>query len=341
MALLLTCTPMAAGGCNDEIPSAPTESTPFTAGAGPGQLVTPGTSVTLEADAADIAGLTFDWSLQRPDTSEATLSSEDGASTRLTPDVLGSYDVELEVSNGTVSLVDTVNVTALESHCDALADLLPTPVSAANTPFQEVDDATIGVPFADGFEFQFFGAVYDRVWVNTNGGVTFEQGEPFWNLALTEVVFPAIAVFWGDMSALSAPRRPAQLYHESCPDRFILYYRDYPDLEEPTRANTATLTLFSDGTITIEYGAVESSTVLVGVMDGTHTSDQVVGVRDEYLDYDAFSGVVLFDAFGTGTLHDGSLSGRTITFVPTSPATAAGQAAQSAARYQRPVRKDR
>lgn len=339
-AVLLGWITLAMGGCNDELPSAPTVSTPFTAGAGLGRLVTPGTPVSLEAESADIAGLTFSWSLQRPESSEASLSSPGEASTQLIPDVLGSYDVELAVSNDRFSLVDTVNVTALESYCDRLADLLPTPVNAANTPFLEVDDATIGVPFDDGFQFEFFGTAYDRVWVNTNGGVTFGQGEPFWDLARTEVLFPAIAVFWGDMSALSAPRRPAQLYHESCPDRFILYYRDYPDLDDPTRTNTATLTLFANGTITIEYGAVESSTVLVGVMDGTHRSDQIVAVQDEYLDYDASSGVVLFDSFGAGTLHDGRLSGRTITFVPTTSGTTGSETSRTSTPSAAPVRKD-
>ena len=241
-------------------------------------------------------------------------------STELAPDVLGSYDVELVVSDGDRTARDTVNVTALESHCGALQDLFPTPVNSATTPFREVDDATIGVPFAEGFEFAFFGTSYDLVWVNTNGGMTFGDGEPFWDLGALEVVYPAIAPFWGDLNALLAPRRPAQLYHESCPDRFILYYRDYPDVGNANVTNTATVTLLADGTIMFEYGEVRSADILVAVMDGSHVSDQTVGVQDLYTDYDVSSGVILFDGHGTGSLHAGELSDRTLTFTPTESA---------------------
>lgn len=316
----------ALGACSD-VPPDPTNplgNAPPVARAGVGRLVAPGTSVTLDAGASsDIDGdaLTFAWSLTAPSGSNASLTSSTTPTTTLVPDVTGDYDVDLSVSDGEYTAVDVVSVTAVENHCDALVDLLPTPVSAQTTPFREVDDAALAIPFASGFQFTFFGTPYDQVFVNTNGGMTFGEGEPFWDLLAVDVVFPAIAVFWGDMNGLAAPRRPAQMYYEACSDRFILYYRDYQDLGEETWTNTATVTLLADGTITIEYGDVGSEDILVGVMDGTHSSDEYVPVEDTYAGYTASSGTILFDSWGAGPAHTGELSGRTITFDASTPLT--------------------
>ena len=77
------------------------------------------------------------------------------------------------------------------------------------------------------------------------------------------------------------------------------------------------MSLFADGTVTVEYGSVLSEDILVGLFDGTHLSDQYLSVQSSYSGYEALgSGVILFDFHNTATIHAGELNGQTITFSP-------------------------
>lgn len=176
------------------------------------------------------------------------------------------------------------------------------------------------VDFNPGFQFTFFGTPYRSVFLNTNGGMTFGDGDDEYDPAAGDVIDPAIAVFWGDLDAGDTPdseMRANQMTYQACVDRFIVTYTQMQDHSVPTWNNTATATLEVNGKITIEYGAVLSETVLMGVFDGTHTDDQYVTVSNGYSGYATNgTGTILFDSDGAGPPHAGELSNRTITFDP-------------------------
>lgn len=75
-----------------------------------------GTMVTLDGSgSSDPNGeaLTFTWTLlDAPDTSAAEITGESSDTASITPDVPGTYEVELEVDNGTETDTDTVTITA-------------------------------------------------------------------------------------------------------------------------------------------------------------------------------------------------------------------------------------
>ncbi|MFW6067176.1 MAG: hypothetical protein ACOC97_02480 [Myxococcota bacterium] len=206
--------------------------------------------------------------------------------------------------------------------CDDPEDLFPTPVSDSSTPFDGVDDGELFVSFAMGFQFPFFGETYDSLYLNTNGGLTFAGGAVVseWDVEATEVDVPAIAVFWGDMDAegYDADTRPEQMTYQQCDDRFIVTYTMFQDYEAEDLNNTATATLFDDGTIEVEYGTVLSEDILVGVMDGSHADDARPGtpLESHYDMGDSGTGIILFDDHGSGPTHTGELSESTIRYVP-------------------------
>jgi hypothetical protein len=205
----------------------------------------------------------------------------------------------------------------LPSFCGNVTNLFPTPVGNANTPFLDSDDAFLEVDFAAGFEFSFYGASYTSVFLNTNGGMTFGGGDADYEIAASAVTVPAIATFWGDLDAGSAPSRAGQMTYEACADRFIVRYNQIQDFDEDALHNTAVVTLEESGKITIEYGAVLSQDILAGIFDGTHADDDSVAVADSYTGYATGStGKVLFNGWGNGPMHTGQLTNRTIVYNP-------------------------
>ncbi len=201
----------------------------------------------------------------------------------------------------------------------AYVDAFPTPVSDATSVFTTVDDDSLQVAFTNGFTFPFYGQDYASVFVNTNGGLTFGAGEADYDLAASDVTVPAIAVFWGDMDAgdFGGATRANQMRWRQSSGCFQVAYQSLQDNDEGTWANSATLTLADDGTITVAYGAVESEDIMVGVFDGTHVDDRTPAVASSFDLGSLGTGVVLFDDFaGAGDPHLGELDGRTITYVP-------------------------
>lgn len=207
-------------------------------------------------------------------------------------------------------------------------DLFPVPVSSSTTLFPvltaqpAVDDSYLEVPFSTGFTFKFFGNTYASIFLNTNGGLTFGSGNADWNLAATDVSQPGIAVFWGDMNAGAANTRANQMTYEQFSDRFVATFTQLQDHDNSAWNNTATVTLYPDGTIVIQYGSILSQDILAGVFDGSHSNDQYLPVQSTYDLATIGTGAILFDDSGQGPAHNGELSNRTLTFYAGASATA-------------------
>ena len=204
--------------------------------------------------------------------------------------------------------------------CAAVVNLFPTPVSDATSPFPDVDDSFLSVPFASGFQFSFYGTQYSSVFLNTNGGMTFGAGWSDFDVAAADIAAPGIAIFWGDLDAgqnAASTARANQMTYQACSDRFIVQYTQLQDNDNDTWNNTAIATLEANGRITVQYGTVISQDILVGVFNGAHTSNNYVGVQNSYSGYSTSgTGTILFDDWGPGPTHTGQLSNRTIVFNP-------------------------
>lgn len=191
------------------------------------------------------------------------------------------------------------------------------PVSDATTPFGEVDDDFLLVPFASGFQFNFYGTAYSNIYLNTNGGMTFGEGSDDYEEAADYFEMPSIAVFWSDMDAEDAPTRANQMNYQACSEGFVVKYNQFQDYDEIDQNNTATVTLESSGKITIAYGTVMTEDIVAGVWDGTHTDDRHVAVANSYSAYATTgTGTILIDYYGPGPTNTGQLNNRTVTYNP-------------------------
>jgi len=203
--------------------------------------------------------------------------------------------------------------------CQAAVNLFPTPVSNASSLFPSVDDSYLFVAFHSSFHFSFFGATYDGVYLNSNGGMTFGGGDGNYDVAASEVSLPGIAIFWGDLDAseYSGATRANQMKYQACAQGFVVTYNQFQDNDEETWNNTATVTLSANGKITVQYGTVGSQDILVGVWNGTHANDKHLAFSTTVSSYSTNgTGSILFDDWGPGPTQSGQLNNVTLTYNP-------------------------
>ncbi len=129
------------------------------------------------------------------------------------------------------------------------------------------DDDSIEFVFADGFRFPFGNQVYDRVWVNSDGNLTFGEGD---NSSFARDLNrflqgpPRIAPLFTDLDPTQAQGEDG-VYVAQIPNRFRVTWVNVPEFGE-SNSSTVQMTLFSTGRITFVYGdTVEAQTAIVGV----------------------------------------------------------------------------
>lgn len=191
--------------------------------------------------------------------------------------------------------------------------------SGVSTSTEYLDDSAVEVSL--GFTFPFFGNDYTTVFVNTNGGVTFGGADTSWDqVVATDIAVPGIAILWGDLDPSQGdPLNPDQINYRKYSDRFVLMYTDIRRHDKPD-TNTMTLTLYSDGHITMTYDVQETTYAMVGVFDGSQAGYSQVGLLSPptYDNFSAVPGTIVFDPYVNPALSVtvGQLDGTTITFNP-------------------------
>lgn len=124
-----------------------------------------------------------------------------------------------------------------------------------------------------GFSFPFYGNLFSRVHVSSNGLLTFGSGSSPWNnIQLPSTSAPAnlIAPFWDDLDT----RTIGDIYFKEESNRLILQYENVGRSGGgTTSAYTFQVVLFADGRIQFHYksmtGTLNSATI--GIQDSTRT----------------------------------------------------------------------
>jgi hypothetical protein len=146
-------------------------------------------------------------------------------------------------------------------------------------------DDEISEPILLGFEFPFYGAVFDSVRVSTNGWLSFTAAsDAFSNQPLPGSGAPEnlIAPFWDDLDFLGA----ARVAYESDGSRFTVQFTDAPR-RVGAGSYTFQVTMRASGEVVFRYLSMTGTTTqaTVGIQNGTRT----VGLQI---------------AFNTGYAHD-------------------------------------
>lgn len=145
------------------------------------------------------------------------------------------------------------------------ASLIPQPVGPDGTLVRLGDDATLESPLP--FAFPFFGAAYDKVFINSDGNLTFTRGDASStdrDLARLVSGPPRIAPLLADLD----PSAGGSVTTTARADVFIVKWTNVPQFGVPDK-NTFQVSLFPNGRIVFAYDPVNLSPSL---------SEGVVGI---------------------------------------------------------------
>ena len=194
-----------------------------------------------------------------------------------------------------------------------------------NSPGQaDLNDGWATRLFESGFQFDFYGREYDRLFVNPDGLLTFSAPgaggtrdyglDSSNNLGLSNVNYrdPLIAPLWNNVNLAHQGVRTGQIYEQTlgvAPNRrYILqwdgvYLADQYNADDPGAALTYQVVLYEDSG-DIEFRYLDLSTANVMTNDG---GGATIGLNDGILG--DRSVVVAYDSSGTVTLASGATLG--------------------------------
>ncbi|HEY2933171.1 MAG TPA: hypothetical protein VGK99_15630 [Acidobacteriota bacterium] len=145
------------------------------------------------------------------------------------------------------------------------------------------DDDAIGFEFPNGFKFPFFGQVYDRVFVNSDGNLTFGRGEfssTERDLARFTAGPPRIGGLFSDLN----PEQAGEVLFTQRDKSVTFTWMNVPEFNSKTSLNASdgnqfSITLFSNGDVELKYGnlkvTVDQQEELIGVVGVTPGSGAV------------------------------------------------------------------
>ncbi len=148
----------------------------------------------------------------------------------------------------------------IDQDCDQTVD------EPANDAYALTDDDSVLIGLC-GWSFPFCGSDWDEVYVGSNGRVTFGFTNPEHTEGVAAFLAqtPEIAAFWNDLN----PAAGGSIEVEEQANALVVTYTDVPELGVSGSANSATLTLYDDGTASIAYGDLSMPDGLVGFSCGT------------------------------------------------------------------------
>jgi len=160
-----------------------------------------------------------------------------------------------------------------------------------------------------GFDFPYQGGSYSSVFVNSNGNLTFGGGDSDFSESVSEFLaeLPRIAPLWDDLS----PNQGGLVLVESDAGSTTISFIGVPEFLAST-GNTFSVTLSSDGSIDIDYGAVAALDGLVGVTEGGGAADP--GATDLSSGGPYAATGTTYELFNSGSPFD--LSNGSLDFLP-------------------------
>jgi hypothetical protein len=189
------------------------------------------------------------------------------------------------------------------------------PVDASYTPVPRNDDGSFG-PIALPFTFSLYGTNYTRVWINTNGNLTFKAAYSPYSTSGFPFSVPMVAPFWSDVDT-SKPIT-GQIFYKLSATNLIVTWNAvscYPGVGNKTNSfqaiiGTSTDALLGPGqNVSLRYGDMQWTTGSAsGGVDGFGGSPATVGINkgsdQSYVQVGRFS-LNNADYDGPGGANDG------------------------------------
>ena len=136
-------------------------------------------------------------------------------------------------------------------------------VQANAVPLVLGDDSSQQVTL--GFTFNFFGASYTQIYVNSNGNITFGVGDGDFTESVSEFLDtpPRIGGIWDDLN----PAAGGTVDATGDASQMVVTWSGVPEFPA-IGSNNFSITLRSNGSITIDFDSMTLSDGIVGISDG-------------------------------------------------------------------------
>jgi hypothetical protein len=118
--------------------------------------------------------------------------------------------------------------------------------------------------------FPFFGVSYDKLYIGTNGYITFTQGDTSARISPSALAteLPRIAPLWADLDVSTA----GNIYYNRLPDRHVITWNKAAQAAFDG-ASTFQAVLYDDGRIAFVYKKVKAAAALVGISPGNSAAN--------------------------------------------------------------------
>jgi hypothetical protein len=113
--------------------------------------------------------------------------------------------------------------------------------------------------------FPFFGVHYDKMYVGTNGYITFSEGDTLARPSIASLAteLPRIAPLWADLDVTTK----GAIYYNRFDDRYTVTWSGAPQ-SQYSGASTFQVALYDDGRIGFIYKKVKARSSLIGISPG-------------------------------------------------------------------------
>jgi len=139
------------------------------------------------------------------------------------------------------------------------------------------DDDSREITFTGGFRFPFFGTTYLSAFINSDGNLTFGQGDNTSidrNLTRFNGGPPRIGGFYADLDPTTGR---GGVFYNALPDRFVVTWDRIREFDGVTESSFQ-VTLFADGAFELVYGGISAQSGIAGWSGGRNS--QTLGLVD-------------------------------------------------------------
>jgi hypothetical protein len=148
------------------------------------------------------------------------------------------------------------------------------PLEGANNGYKEISLSTA--------PFKFFNIVYDKIFISTNGFISFNRGDTTTRVSAAALAkeMPRLAPLWADLDVTDG----GGIFYHRLNDRHLITWNKAPQAQY-SGANTFQAALYDDGRIVFAYKKVKARNAMIGIAPGASTSDALPLNFSEAQDY--------------------------------------------------------
>lgn len=148
-------------------------------------------------------------------------------------------------------------------------------------PLELADDDTTEVALPKRFRFRFYGKPYSSIHVNSDGNLTFGQGDARLSRRLSDMITgpPRVAALFADLDP-SAARGDGGVYLRVLSNKVQITWWRVPQYGT-NNENTVQVTLARNGKVTVAYGQIAAQDSVIGAAPGRGELIEILDYSDE------------------------------------------------------------